>query len=102
VREFGADTLVLGCTHYPLLKAALREQMGSAVTIVDSAEETARATAEKLAELALRRDDAASPAHRYFVTDHPVRFASVGSRLMGDIIENVARVDLDAIARRPS
>ncbi|MBL7223026.1 MAG: glutamate racemase [Candidatus Brocadiae bacterium] len=102
IREFGADTLVLGCTHYPLLKAALRQQMGRAVTIVDSAEETARATAALLDEMHLRRRDGETPAYRYFVTDNPVRFASVGSRIMRDIIENVSLVDLDAIARRPS
>ena len=102
IREFGADTLVLGCTHYPLLKAALRQQMGRAVAIVDSAEETARATAALLDEMGLRREDRATPAYRYFVTDNPVRFASVGSRIMRDIIENVSLVDLDAIARRPS
>ena len=102
VREFGADTLVLGCTHYPLLKRALREQVGSAVSIVDSAEETARATASTLDELGLRREEPASPAYCYFVTDNPVRFASVGSRIMGNIIEHVEQVALDAIARRPS
>ena len=102
VREFGADTLVLGCTHYPLLKAALRREMGSAVAIVDSAEATARATAETLGELGLRREGPASPAYRYFVTDNPVRFASVGSRIMRNIIENVELVDPDAIGRRPS
>jgi len=102
IREFGADTLVLGCTHYPLLEAALREAMGSAVAIVDSAEQTARATAARLDQLGLRRDDAESPAYRYFVTDNPVRFASVGSRIMGNIIDNVVRVEPDAIARRPS
>jgi len=93
--EFGADTLVLGCTHYPLIKGALRAALGRAVTIVDSAEETARATAHVLDELALRRTDAASPVYRYFVTDNPLRFASVGSRIMGNIIENVEQVELD-------
>ena len=94
--EFGVDTLVLGCTHYPLLKDALRGVVGRAVRIVDSAEETALATARLLEEMALRRADAASPACRYYVTDNPLRFAAVGSRIMGNIIENVAQVDLDA------
>jgi len=100
--EFGADTVVLGCTHYPLLKDALRLALGRAVTIVDSAEETARAIAERLEELGLRRSGAASPVYRYFVTDNPVRFASVGSRIMGNIVENVELVDLEATADRSS
>jgi len=99
--EFGVDTVVLGCTHYPLLKGALRAVLGRAVTIVDSAEETARATAETLDKLGLRRADGALPAYRYFVTDNPVRFASVGSRIMGNIIEQVEGVDLDAMGSSP-
>jgi len=95
--EFGVDTVVLGCTHYPLLKDALRGVLGRAVTIVDSAEETARAAAGTLDRLGLRRGSATSPAHRYFVTDNPLRFASVGSRIMGNIIENVEWADPAAL-----
>ena len=102
IRDFGADTLVLGCTHYPLLKAALRQAMGAAVSIVDSAEETARATAETLDGLGLRRAGPSSPAYRYIVTDNPLRFAAVGSRIMRNIIDCVELVDPDAIARPPS
>jgi len=95
--EFGVDTVVLGCTHYPLLKHAIRAALGRAVTIVDSAEETARAAADTLDRLGLRHGGAASPAHRYFVTDNPLRFASVGSRIMRNIIENVEWVDPAAL-----
>lgn len=102
IHEFGADTLVLGCTHYPLLKEALRDVVGPSVTIVDSAEETARATAARLSEMGLLREGQARPAYRYFVTDNPLRFASVGSRIMLDIIENVELVNLEASVRRPS
>lgn len=91
--EFGADTLVLGCTHYPLLKDALRGVMGRAVEIVDSAEETARAAAELLARNGLRRSGKRTPLHRYFVTDNPLRFAAIGAHIMGSIVENVAWVD---------
>jgi len=97
VIEFGADTLVLGCTHYPLLKDTLREVMGPAAVVVDSADETAKATAAALEERGELGAGQASPAYRYFVTDNPVRFAAVGSRIMGDIIDNVELVDLDAL-----
>jgi glutamate racemase len=100
--EFGADTLVLGCTHYPLLKEALRAVLGESVAVVDSAEETARATARQLSELGLRRTAPAAPAYRYFVTDNPVRFAAVGSRIMGNIVDNVELVELDSSVGRPS
>ncbi len=99
--EFGVDTVVLGCTHYPLLKDAFRAVLGRAVTIVDSAEETARAAVELLDQRGLRRGQATSPVYRYFVTDNPLRFASVGSRIMGNIVENVEWVDLAAMSVRP-
>jgi glutamate racemase len=96
IHEFGADTLVLGCTHYPLLKDALRGALGQAVTIVDSAEETARATAARLQELGLGQSGRSSPVYRYFVTDNPLRFAAVGTRIMMDIIDSVELVSLEA------
>jgi glutamate racemase len=102
IHEFGADTLVLGCTHYPLLKDALSEAMGKSVTVVDSAEETARATAATLQAAGMTQAGRSHPAYRYFVTDNPLRFAAVGSRIMQDIIESVELVDLEAIVRRPS
>lgn len=98
--EFGVDTVVLGCTHYPLLKDAFRAVLGRAVTIVDSAEETARAAVELLDQRGLRRREGTSPVYRYFVTDNPLRFASVGSRIMGSIVENVEWVDLSAMSAR--
>ncbi|MBM4030873.1 MAG: glutamate racemase [Planctomycetes bacterium] len=98
--EFGADTVVLGCTHYPLLKDALRGVLGRPVTIVDSAEETALATRETLDRLGLRRS-AGSPSHRYLVTDNPLRFAVIGARIMGNIIENVEWVDPGTVAPGP-
>jgi glutamate racemase len=70
--------------------------------VVDSAEETAKATAAELEARGALRSDQASPAYRYFVTDNPVRFAAIGSRIMGDIVDNVELVDLDAIAGRPA
>ena len=100
--EFGVDTVVLGCTHYPLLKDAFRAVLGRAVRIVDSAEETARAAADLLDQRGLRRCKGASPVYRYFVTDNPVRFASVGSRIMGNIVENVEWVDPAAVERATS
>ena len=102
IREFGADTLVLGCTHYPLLKDAFRVVLGDGVRIVDSAEETAKVTAERLAELGLRRRGAATPVYRFFVTDNPLRFASVGSRIMGGIVENVELVEPEPSGGLPS
>jgi len=87
------DTLVLGCTHYPLLREAIAEVMGPAVSLVDSAEATAAAVAELLAGKDLLRPSGQGSA-RYFVTDLPERFAEVGARFLGRPIERAEQVDL--------
>jgi glutamate racemase len=80
----GLDTLVLGCTHYPLLKPLLGRILGPAVTLIDSAEETAQAVAETLDQRGLAAPAGASPAHRFVVSDDPDRFRMVGVRFLGE------------------
>ncbi|MDP2751193.1 MAG: glutamate racemase [Rhodocyclaceae bacterium] len=79
------DTLVLGCTHYPLLKPLLQEVAGDKVTLVDSAVTTASQTAHLLRELALANpgDHPTPPVYRYVVTDVPLRFTTIGERFLG-------------------
>jgi glutamate racemase len=91
----GVDTLVLGCTHYPLLKGVIAEVVGPRVSLVDSAEATAEAVAALLAErggLALAGQ--AGPTHAYYVTDVPERFVEVGARFLGRPIPAAEQVDL--------
>ncbi len=87
-RDDGIDTLILGCTHYPLLKAVIAETLGAEVTLIDSAEETARETAELLAERELARADG-RPEYRYLVSDLPDQFLKVGQRFLGERINGV-------------
>ena len=80
----GIGTLVLGCTHYPLLKPLLQRVLGRGVRLIDSGEETASAVAR-----ALRTDGLSAPAgapatHRFVVSDDEPRFRQVGSRFIGD------------------
>ncbi|HBD09682.1 MAG TPA: glutamate racemase [Syntrophobacteraceae bacterium] len=77
------DTLVLGCTHYPLLKPLLQQVVGPDVTLVDSAEAMADQLASLLDSNHLRRGDGTRPEHRFYVTDVPHRFQEVGERLLG-------------------
>jgi glutamate racemase len=95
LREEGIDTLVLGCTHYPLLKGVIEEFMGSGVTLVDSAEETALVVAGILADEGLLRPVAEQGNHHYFVTDVPAGFIRVGNRFLGDELGDVYQVSLD-------
>lgn len=94
-----ADTLVLGCTHYPLLKPLLKRVTPAHVTIVDSADSTAQAVAERLTELvpAPARDGEerrSTPRLKFFATDSTEKFKRLGERFLGHPIERVEHVDL--------
>jgi glutamate racemase len=88
------DTLVLGCTHYPLLKGLLRHELGESVELIDSAEETAAETARVLEEQGLRASAASVPRHRFIASDAPQQFLLLGQRFLGAAIERVETVTL--------
>ena len=87
--EANIDTLVLGCTHYPLLKPLLSEVLGPGVRLIDSAEETAAETARTLATASLGASDAAEPSYRFIASDDPLQFLQLGQRFLGGAIEGV-------------
>jgi glutamate racemase len=94
-----ADTMVLGCTHYPLLKPLLRRVAPGHVSIVDSAESTARAVSAHFQELLPDSDSSvderrSSPRLKFFATDSTEKFRRLGQRFLGLPIENVEHVDL--------
>jgi glutamate racemase len=83
LKRTGVDTLVLGCTHFPLLAPAIQQVMGRKVRIISSAAETAREVADALAA---RRDRAPASnvaRHRFFTTGDAEEFARLGSRVLG-------------------
>ncbi len=83
------DSLVLGCTHYPLLKPLLRDAVGPGVALVDSAEAMAEQTAALLAQRNLSNPDRTPPDYHYWVTDVPLRFQTIGERFLGRGLANV-------------
>ena len=92
LHDEGVDTLVLGCTHYPLLKGTIGAVMGPEVQLVDSAESVA---AEVCARLGCEPGDGQSaqhPPHRFFVTDVPGPFQQVAERFLGRSIRHLERV----------
>ena len=95
-RAEGVDTLVLGCTHYPLLAPLLQDVMGPDVRLIVSADETAAAAAGLLARLGLAApaNETATPSarHRFVASDAPDRFLALGQRFLGDAIERVEHV----------
>jgi glutamate racemase len=95
LKNAGVDTLVLGCTHYPLLKPVIAEVMGSGVTLVDSAAETALTVADILRQKKMLRPPAEVGNHHYFVSDIPAGFIRVGNRFLGGRLGDVYQVSLD-------
>jgi glutamate racemase len=90
----GVDTVVLGCTHYPLLTGVLSLVLGDDVTLVSSAEETAKDVHHVLTRLDLLRDpDAPAPEHRFLATGDPEPFARLGRRFLGPEIGSVMRAE---------
>ena len=86
--------LVLGCTHFPVLKNIIAEIAGPGVALVDSAQTTAEAVAKLLADKNLTRAVSGAPKYEYFATDSTERFARVGRIFLGRTPDNVELVDI--------
>jgi glutamate racemase len=93
LRAAGVDTLVLGCTHYPLLEPVIAEVMGPDVTIVDSAAAVAGAARQLLESRGLLAQQG-SGGERYFVTDLPAQFGAIAERFLGRAVGEPEVVDL--------
>jgi glutamate racemase len=90
----GVDTLILGCTHYPLLTGVISLVMGEDVTLVSSAEETAKDVYRVLTRADLLRDpDAPPPVHQFLATGDPEPFGRLGRRFLGPEIGAVVRAE---------
>ena len=94
LRSEGIDTLVLGCTHYPLLRRVIAETMGPDVTLVDSAEAAAAETAQLLEEREMLRTDAGPGGEQFFVTDAAQRFQRTAENFLGHAPEHLALAEL--------
>ena len=90
LRAASVDTLVLGCTHYPLIASVIGATVGREVTLVDSAAETARALRAVLATFGLQASaGGASRHHRFVATDAPDTFRRIGQRFIGPTLDDV-------------
>jgi glutamate racemase len=92
LKQSGIDTLLLGCTHYPLLLKMFERVLGRAVRVVDSASATADAVRAQLAELGLARGRGAG-RQSFFVTEAPDRFIRVGRGFFGPEVESAVRIE---------
>jgi len=86
------DTLILGCTHYPLLKSTVQAVVGSKVKLIDSAKEVALQVKGLLKKMGLERIKRGHPRHIFLVSDEPQHFLKIARRFLGDDIKNVKKV----------
>ena len=95
MKEAGVDTLILGCTHYPLLREVIGAYMGPQVALVDVGAQCAHWVAQRLDREGLRTDRAEAGSHRYFVSDSTEDFADLASIFLGeDVSGHVEKIDI--------
>src|SRR3989338_3596865 len=93
LKSFGIDTLILGCTHYPLLQKVIQNAIGESVRLVSSAQATAKEARELLDKLNLAAGKSQAPQEtRFYVSDEPEQFRTLGERFLGRSIHSVAKV----------
>ncbi len=97
LKDKGIDTLILGCTHYPLLKELLARIMGQEISLIDTAEATAKAVEKKLGERNLLRKGSRKAVYKFFVSDDPEKFLQLGRRFLGKNMEKAERVNLEKV-----
>jgi glutamate racemase len=88
------DTLVLGCTHYPLLKPVIQKAAGDSVRLIDSGEAAAIETKTQLLELGLEIKESALPVHQFFVSDRVANFEKISAAFLGKRLPGIAKVEL--------
>lgn len=100
LKNFRIDTLILGCTHYPLLTEVIGETIGSDVQLVNSAEETAKEARRVLREMKIAsRRHPSRRSVKFYVSDEPEQFRNLGERFLGRPIASVAKIGDYSIAR---
>ena len=98
LKEKGIDTLILGCTHFPLLAEVLREELGEGVVLIDAGREAAEACGRRLRDMDALREAGQPGSSRFFVSDQPDDFTRVGGMFLGrKLEEDLHIVDLETM-----
>ena len=95
LKETGVDTLILGCTHYPLLHKTISRVMGEDVRLVSSAMEVARVLKRMVLDGNLQRDGNCKPVYRYYTSDSVEKFEPLCSAILGKTINCAEKVDIE-------
>jgi glutamate racemase len=97
LREDGIDTLVLGCTHYPILSEVIQEVVGKNVSLIDSGVASSEVIKTELENLGLLSDSKTTGSQEYYVSDIPAKFKEVAELFLGREIDHVHKVDLEVL-----
>ena len=89
-----ADTVILGCTHYPFVAPAIKRYTGDRMNLIDTADATINELKKILADRDLVNDSGQTPRRRFYVSGEDASFYKVGKILMGDIIDKVEKTDI--------
>jgi glutamate racemase len=100
LKEAGVDTVILGCTHYPIIRPILQRVFGRDVTLVFSAEETAREVAETLSRKGIENAAGRESSYRFLTTGDPESFRAAGARFLQLPIDEVRHVEVAGAPRR--
>lgn len=95
LKQAEIDTLVLGCTHYPLLQQAIARAMGPEVTLINSGEAVARTVKERLTQLNLANNSGEAPQHEYYTSDSVEQFAELGSSFLQQPIKEAYNIAIE-------
>lgn len=96
LKEAQVDTVVLGCTHYPLLQPVIQQEMGTSVTLVNSALEVAREVQAVLLERNIATDIGKIGSVEFYTSDSVEKFSELGSVFLGKALENVTKIDIES------
>lgn len=94
LKETSVDTLILGCTHYPIFKRTIGKIMGKEVKLIDSGEETAKEVKSFLIKNNLLNKQKSQGIHKFFVTDFPNNFKHISERFLGRKLKDVKKIKL--------
>lgn len=95
LKETGVDTLVLGCTHYPLLQKTISKVMGENVKLVSSATEVARVVKKTILDNNMQRDTRYKAVYRYYTSDSVEKFEPLCSAILGRTVNSAEKVDIE-------
>lgn len=95
MKTIGVDTLVMGCTHYPLLNKVVQDVMGKEVVLINPAKETALELKDTLINLGIENKEDIIGSHKYYVSDNSEKFIKVGERFLNRKIEDILEIDIE-------